>query len=228
MTNEEGINAGRSELCELCCEELAGKAVDDLGRIDWSCTNSQCFSVVTQFLLMALRFIGMLIFFSVAIWFFPHRESAAQKKQRLLDEAWEKKQSALEEWKRIQWAEFVDRRNIHDFRDRELQQELEYVKQLDDDEKSFHDEVIFEIRRMEALKEIPHTQSLDLQADTTNVFNLERQRLADLENIANEAEEQQRHEDIYQHNLRLDVCLDRLFELEQDAIGSATKAQRYR
>jgi hypothetical protein len=226
MTNFDNIahsGVSRTQVCELCCEELAGKTLDKMSTIDWYCTG---WSIpIAQFAVMALKFLGLMLFFSVAIWFFPVRETSYQRKQRLLSEALEKKQKAADYWKHIQWEDFLAKGAINDFHDNELHRKLELVKQLDSELTSFYDDEISRIRKAEVSGEITHEQALEEEVRVRNEYNVLRERdFRELENLAKEVEEQPRLKDIYDNNLIVDNQLDALYRLEREAGYAEKKA----
>lgn len=226
MTNIENAGASRAQICELCCEQLAGRALDDLTKCDWYHSWP---SSLAHYAIGALKFIGLTVFFSVAMWFFPTTESAHQRKQRLLKEAWDKRQSAMDYWRKVHQDDYMSKRAIHGFHDRELKGKMEEIQHFDAQLRSAYDEGVSRIRKAENSGEITRERALQEEAGLRNECNAERERaLSHLENLAKEIEEQERLRYVQQSNLIKDAQLDHLHFLDRGAAAAEESARRFR
>lgn len=179
------------DFCERCCAEIA---TSELASFESSNTSIKHFgSVLLQFLVGGLKFLGMLAYFFVAIWFFPTSETPQQKRRRLEREANERKREADDYYRWLAWADAADKRTINHKNDQELYEALRKLDDIDAEEKQryYHDveEIESELERWKSaspssrgfeLKVEPYTEDVNKYASRKCKDYSEANRLDDL------------------------------------------------
>lgn len=131
---------GSAEFCEFCCAQAAGVDAEIIGASDRECNGIA--SELVKGLVGALRFIGMLMFFSIAIWFFPVSETPQQKRRRLEREVNERKREADFRYRWLCWADNLDKRDINHNADEALKRSLRDLEaRMNDTTDHYHERI---------------------------------------------------------------------------------------
>lgn len=128
-------------------------AMAGLWKSRWVKMPFQLLIFCTRILLGLTRIVCVIAFIIIAIWLFPGHESIAQKRKRLLDEAFNARKRADLNWEELQQEYFLDKREcLQDYKDAvqvflcELE-ELKYESKREDPAKyKDEEELLYEAR----------------------------------------------------------------------------------
>lgn len=153
------------DFCERCCAEIA---TAELASFESSNTSTKHFGIVLlQFLVGVLKFLGMLAYFFVAIWFFPTAETLQQKRRRLERQANDRKREADDYYRWLAWADAADKRMINHENDEELYEALRKLDDIDAEKKQryYHyvEEIESELERWQSAS--PSSRSFELKVE---------------------------------------------------------------
>ncbi len=126
---DAGSSTGGAAICEICCEQIAGAAMDNMPRVNWSAMLAFVLDFCLLAVLVVLGFVGQALFFVIAICMF--RIPGRQKQQQMLDDADQKRRDAYADWDERQQAYFMDKAEIDSVHDQYLGQDLQRIRDLE-------------------------------------------------------------------------------------------------